>query len=562
MRKRTTYSVFKEFFTLYEMWDQLRAWILVLKYGDKKVVEIPKKLLSLSRQLQWDQTEFEKAAKRFALDPQGKANKDIAALLSKHSDALRQEIIKIPNSLDKPRQALRALIDTEKDYDDFEPPQIYDALVLLGEELSEKSDQIVKRVVKGWKKSQKHHLRERYYSDFDSQIFWFNRTQLEDLDAVSKYRFKEYYVIDEFPEAFKEVEQFLERELVEAGETGWEFLGEDTLIYSGYLLWLIGRSRGLSNNLDDAINIVLRRLAKGELPESWNKYYSVVEKAKDGVEFEEIYKANTINRPTVYSMALSCLAFLKLSTDERIRHKGILGARWLLEHQNQDGSWSRQREQERGKYRLYPSFFATLIAIEVLVLSGLKTIQPHLDRAVDWLIKEQNEYGFWQDELKEGLGGRSTFPLDTVRALEIFDLVEAYRTANWRNPAYSRHKIFISYSRADWEQYVKPYCDRLRKAAYPVWLDQHLIEGGQDWLDEINTALKECQIMLLFLTPDALASRWVKMEYRYFIEKEKPILPIMCVDTELPAELMRIQWFPYEDFLPVSRKLNGLLKFS
>src|ERR1043165_7157215 len=111
----------------------------------------------------------------------------------------------------------------------------------------------------------------------------------------------------------------------------------------------------------------------------------------------------------------------------------------------------------------------------------------------------------------------------------------------------SSSPVFISYSRTDWNQYVNPLVEHLRQQGITVWVDQHLLEGGDDWLDRINDALDKCQCMVLCLSPEALASNNVKMEYRYFIDEDKPIVPVMVRETKLPAELRRLQHLPYGD---------------
>jgi FixJ family two-component response regulator len=120
-------------------------------------------------------------------------------------------------------------------------------------------------------------------------------------------------------------------------------------------------------------------------------------------------------------------------------------------------------------------------------------------------------------------------------------------------------KVFISYSRGDWDQYVKPLIDRLTAEGLDVWIDQDLLRGGQDWLDQINEALYDCQVMVLCLSPEALESIYVRMEYRYFFHEKKPILPLICKETRLPAELRNIQHLPYSQFDLLVAQLKQLL---
>lgn len=110
-------------------------------------------------------------------------------------------------------------------------------------------------------------------------------------------------------------------------------------------------------------------------------------------------------------------------------------------------------------------------------------------------------------------------------------------------PEADESKIFVSYSRTDWDAFVNPIVDKLISAGFKVWVDQHLVQGGQNWLDRINDALNECKYMIVCISPDALRSEYVRMEYRYFLHERKSLIPLICTETRLPAELLGIQHF-------------------
>jgi len=116
--------------------------------------------------------------------------------------------------------------------------------------------------------------------------------------------------------------------------------------------------------------------------------------------------------------------------------------------------------------------------------------------------------------------------------------------ASLRDALHSK-TVFISYRRSDWDVFVHPLVEFLLQEGINVWIDQSLLEGGQDWLDKINQALDECSALLLCVTPEALKSRYVRLEYRYFIHHEKPIIPVICREANLPAELLGIQSLNY-----------------
>lgn len=122
------------------------------------------------------------------------------------------------------------------------------------------------------------------------------------------------------------------------------------------------------------------------------------------------------------------------------------------------------------------------------------------------------------------------------------------------------NRIFISYKRLDWEKFVQPLVARLQTHGLSYWVDQRLIEGGDDWMDEINRALKECDTMILCISPEALESRHVKMEYRYFFNHGKPIYPLICeLPVELPAELQIIQHYRYDELDALLQQLKSKL---
>jgi CheY-like chemotaxis protein len=122
--------------------------------------------------------------------------------------------------------------------------------------------------------------------------------------------------------------------------------------------------------------------------------------------------------------------------------------------------------------------------------------------------------------------------------------------------AFKPKSIFISYSRVDWKNFVEPMVQQMRDAGLNIWLDQTLLEGGQDWLDKINEVLDTCDYMVLCVSPDALKSPNVKIEYRYFFHQNKPIIPVICREAKLPFELLSFHHLPYTDIDKLIRWLK------
>ncbi len=106
--------------------------------------------------------------------------------------------------------------------------------------------------------------------------------------------------------------------------------------------------------------------------------------------------------------------------------------------------------------------------------------------------------------------------------------------------------LFVSYSREDWDGFVAGLVSDLTRQAQQVWVDQTYIVGGDDWMDAIGEALQACDTLLLVLSPDALKSKYVKMEYRYFFRQGKPIIPIIYRHVDqLPFELATLHYIDF-----------------
>jgi len=99
----------------------------------------------------------------------------------------------------------------------------------------------------------------------------------------------------------------------------------------------------------------------------------------------------------------------------------------------------------------------------------------------------------------------------------------------------------MSYARQD-SAFASQLANELEAAGHHVWQDVDDLRGGQDWLTAIDQALKQCDRMVLVLSPAALASNWVQNEVAQAISLRKAVIPVLIqATTELPFYLTRIQ---------------------
>jgi simple sugar transport system substrate-binding protein/ribose transport system substrate-binding protein len=113
--------------------------------------------------------------------------------------------------------------------------------------------------------------------------------------------------------------------------------------------------------------------------------------------------------------------------------------------------------------------------------------------------------------------------------------------------------LFVSYSRID-GKFVQRLADDLRAAGYTVWVDISGLRGGDDWVREIDEKIRACDAMVLTLSPDSIASEWVRRETTLAQHLDKPVVPVMPRDTNLPVHLITTQFVDfrsdYDDALP------------
>lgn len=126
-------------------------------------------------------------------------------------------------------------------------------------------------------------------------------------------------------------------------------------------------------------------------------------------------------------------------------------------------------------------------------------------------------------------------------------------------PGSLENHIFIAYAREDWSDVVAPLTVNLQDAGLAVWVDQHLVQGGHDWMDAIEQALYECWLMLVIISPDAVNSRFVQMEYRYFVNREKSVLPVIYKPVpRMPVEMASLRSIEYDISEP-EKSFNRLM---
>ncbi len=111
-----------------------------------------------------------------------------------------------------------------------------------------------------------------------------------------------------------------------------------------------------------------------------------------------------------------------------------------------------------------------------------------------------------------------------------------------------RIKFFISYTDKNRELatgFLEKFSVQVapaEKYEYILWSDKEILVG-ETWHDEIQRALKECDLGLLLVSPEFLGSEYInKHELPKFVESDaKPLIPVMLKQVVRGQSLKGLQ---------------------
>jgi pSer/pThr/pTyr-binding forkhead associated (FHA) protein len=112
------------------------------------------------------------------------------------------------------------------------------------------------------------------------------------------------------------------------------------------------------------------------------------------------------------------------------------------------------------------------------------------------------------------------------------------RLNGFTQPGLLNDTLFVAYARTDWEGVVSSLVSGLQQAGMQSWVDQYLVQHGDDWRTALEQALSECWAIVVVVSAQSLSSNYVKMAYRYFVAQQKPLISfILEPETTLPPDL-------------------------
>ena len=109
-----------------------------------------------------------------------------------------------------------------------------------------------------------------------------------------------------------------------------------------------------------------------------------------------------------------------------------------------------------------------------------------------------------------------------------------------------QYDVFLSHNKAD-KPRVRKLAERLRQDGLTVWLDEWVIQPGDDIYLAIERGLEASRTLVLCLSPAALGSDWVTLERSTVLFRDpsnagRRFIPLLLGDCELPDTLRRYKY--------------------
>ncbi len=111
------------------------------------------------------------------------------------------------------------------------------------------------------------------------------------------------------------------------------------------------------------------------------------------------------------------------------------------------------------------------------------------------------------------------------------------------------YDVFLSHNSKD-KRRVRALAERLRDAGLQIWLDDWVIQPGDDVYLAIERGLEASRVQVLCLSPAALGSEWVTLERSTVLFRDptntgRRFIPLLLADCELPGALRRYKYVDY-----------------
>ncbi|WP_434620599.1 TIR domain-containing protein [Arthrobacter sp. A5] len=116
-----------------------------------------------------------------------------------------------------------------------------------------------------------------------------------------------------------------------------------------------------------------------------------------------------------------------------------------------------------------------------------------------------------------------------------------------------QRSVFLSYARAD-KAALRVLTEGIDALHYRVWIDGKL-DGGQAWWDEILGNIRNCDVMVVAVSPALLESEAAASERDYARRLGKPLIPVIIAPVMsdlLPPDIASLQFIDFTNVGPMT----------
>lgn len=119
-------------------------------------------------------------------------------------------------------------------------------------------------------------------------------------------------------------------------------------------------------------------------------------------------------------------------------------------------------------------------------------------------------------------------------------------------------KAFMSHSSAD-KDIVRRLATDLRSKGVDVWFDEWEIRPGDSIVERINAGIKDCDIFIIVISRNSVASKWVREELDAAlirrIQEDARIIPVRLDDCEVPPLLSALHYVSIRSYAEGLKRL-------
>lgn len=118
-------------------------------------------------------------------------------------------------------------------------------------------------------------------------------------------------------------------------------------------------------------------------------------------------------------------------------------------------------------------------------------------------------------------------------------------------------QVFVCYAHED-QGFAMRLTTDLKHHHIDAWLDKYSIVPAASWARQVGEALDRCPLMLFLMSPASIDSSNSEDEWNYYLDRGKPIIPILFSPCRIPYRLNKLQYIDFAT-LPYDQALTRLV---